>query len=104
MSHRLYSVLTFALLASSVGSASGSLIYYDSFGYASTGSLGTAGSPNWTKNGSSADPTVQNVGGLTYPGLLVSNDTNSLQYDGNSPAAATDGHAISAGITTGSVY
>lgn len=84
-----------------------SLLFYDSFNYGPSGtSLGTAGSPTWAKNGPSADPTVQDVGGLTFPSLLVSSDTFSLQYDGSGVGApaATDGTTISAGITTGSLY
>ena len=112
MSHRVHSVLAVALLASCVGSASGNLIFYDSFNYGPSGtSLGTAGSPTWVKNGSSPDPTVQNVGGLTYPGLQVSSDTKSLQYDGSGvnagsgAPAATDGtHDPRGSITTGSLY
>lgn len=88
-----------------------SLLFYDSFNYGPSGtSLGTAGSPTWAKNGASPDPTVQDVGGLTYPNLLVSSDTFSLQYDGSGvntgsgAPAATDGTTISAGITAGSLY
>lgn len=110
MHSRLLPALTVALLASSVGSASASLLFYDSFNY-NTGSLGTVGSPTWVKSGTSPDPAVQNVGGLTYPGLQVSNDTNSLQYDGSGvnggsgAPAATDGTTLSStGITTGSLY
>ncbi|MGI8966327.1 MAG: PEP-CTERM sorting domain-containing protein, partial [Limisphaerales bacterium] len=79
---------------------------YDSFNY-STGSLGTVGSPTWVKNGTTADPTVQNVGGLTYPGLQVSGNTLSLQYDGSGVVpgpAGTDGTTISSGITSGNLY
>ncbi|MSU60267.1 MAG: PEP-CTERM sorting domain-containing protein [Pedosphaera sp.] len=49
---------------------------------------------------------MQNVGGLTFPGLQVSTDTISLQYDGSGVGgpAATDGTTISAGITTGTLY
>jgi hypothetical protein len=112
MSYRIHSIFSVVLLATCVSSASGALLFYDSFNYdtsAST-SLGIAGAANWTKNGSSPDPTVQNVGGLTYPGLLVSNDTKSLQYDGSGvnqgsgAPAATDGHEISTGITHGALY
>lgn len=86
-----------------------SLLFYDSFNYGPSGtSLGTAGSPTWVKNGASADPTVQNVGGLTFPGLQVSSDTISLQYDGSgiAPApAATDGTTLTGQpYTTGSLY
>lgn len=84
-----------------------SLLFYDSFNYGPSGtSLGTAGSPTWAKNLASPDPTVQDVGGLTFPNLLVSSDTLSLQYDGSGVGApaATDGTTISAGITTGSLY
>ena len=105
MIYRIHPILSVVLLATCVSSASGALLFYDSFDYdtsAST-SLGVAGAANWTKNGTTADPTVQNIGGLTYPGLLVSSDTKSLQYDGTAPAA-TDGHAVSTGITTGTVY
>ena len=87
-------------------------LFYDSFNYGPSGtSLGTAATGIWAKNGASPDPTVQNVGGLTYPGLLVSADTVSLQYDGSGvnqgsgAPAATDGTTISSGgITTGSLY
>jgi hypothetical protein len=86
------------------------LLFYDSFNY-STGSLGTGGSPTWAKNGTSPDPTVQNVGGLTYAGLQVSSDTFSLQYDGSGVntgsgvPAATDGTTLSGQpYTTGSLY
>jgi hypothetical protein len=105
MHHRHYSVLAMALLASFVGRASGTLRFYDSFNYGPSGtSLSTASSPTWQKNQSSADPTVQDVGGLTYPGLKVSSDTVSVQYDGTGPGA-TDGHNISStGIATGSLY
>ncbi len=111
MTHTLRPVLTLAMLALCMGSASGNLFLYDSFNYSPSGtSLGTAGSANWVKNGTSPDPTVQSIGGLTYPGLQVSTDTVSLQYDGSGinagsgAPAATDGHTISTGITTGSVY
>ncbi len=106
MHHRFYSALAVMLLACGAGSASANLLFYDSFNY-SAGSLGTVGSPTWVKSGgSTADPTVQNVGGLTYTGLQVSSDTFSLQYDGSgiSPSpAASDGTTLSP-ITTGSVY
>jgi hypothetical protein len=111
MNHRFHSVLALALLATCAARSSGALLFYDSFNYGPSGtSLGTAGSPTWVKNGASPDPTVQNVGGLTYPNLQVSSDTVSLQYDGSGvnagsgAPAATDGTTISAGITTGSVY
>jgi hypothetical protein len=112
MSRRFHSVLAVALLASCAGRASGTLLLYDSFNYGPSGtSLGTAGSPTWVKNGSSPDPTVQNVGGLTYPGLQVSNDTKSLQYDGSGvnagsgAPAATDGTTLASGpYTSGSLY
>ena len=93
--------------------AHANLLFYDSFNYGPSGtSLGTAGSPTWVKNGTSPDPTVQSVGGLTFPGLQVSADTVSLQYDGSgvgTPApAATDGTALVAngtqGFLTGSLY
>jgi hypothetical protein len=112
MSHRHHLVLALALLTSCAGAASGTLVFYDSFNYGPSGtSLGTAGSPTWVKNGTSPDPTVQNVGGLTYPGLQVSNDTKSLQYDGSGVnvgsggPAATDGTTLASGpYTTGSLY
>jgi hypothetical protein len=111
MNHRFRSVLVVALVAACASSASGSLIFYDSFNYGPSGtSLGTAGSPTWVKNGASPDPTVQSVGGLTFPNLQVSSDTVSLQYDGSGvnagsgAPAATDGTTISTGITSGSVY
>jgi hypothetical protein len=104
-------ILAFALSVVCARDAVGALLFYDSFNYGPSGtSLGTAGSPTWVKNGTSPDPTVQSVGGLTYPNLLVSDDAVSLQYDGSGvnagsgAPAATDGHAISAGITAGSVY
>jgi len=113
MYHRFQFILAISFVASCVGSASGALLFYDSFDYdtsAST-SLSVAGAANWAKNGSSPDPTVQSVGGLTYPNLLVSSDTKSLQYDGSGinqgsgAPAATDAHTISSdGITTGSLY
>jgi hypothetical protein len=88
------------------------LLFYDSFNYGPSGtSLGTAGSPTWVKNGASPDPTVQNVGGLTFPGLQVSSDTVSLQYDGSGvnagsgAPAATDGTTLTGQpYTTGSLY
>src|SRR6185503_5118231 len=98
--------------AGAISQSQAALLFYDSFNYGPSGtSLGTAGSPTWVKQGASADPTVQNVGGLTYPGLKVSSDKVSLQYDGsgityftNAPAA-TDAVTIGAGgITSGSVY
>src|SRR5262245_28749104 len=105
------------LIASVCFLATGALLhatplFYDSFNYGPSGtSLGTAATGIWAKNGASPDPTVQNVGGLTYPGLLVSADTVSLQYDGSGvnqgsgAPAATDGTTISSGgITTGSLY
>ena len=101
-------IVVCGLMASS---SSATLIFYDSFNYGPSGtSLGTAGSPTWIKTGTSPDPTVQSVGGLTYPGLAVSGDNVSLQYDGSGvnagsgAPAATDGTAISTGITSGSVY
>src|SRR5262245_10890619 len=109
MNRTLHLILALALSVVCARDAQSALLFYDSFNYGPSGtSLGTAGSPTWVKNGTSPDPTVQSVGGLTYPNLLVSGDAVSLQYDGSglgTPApAATDGHAISAGITTGSVY
>jgi hypothetical protein len=91
------------------------LLFYDSFNYGPSGtSLGTAGSPTWVKNGSSPDPTVQGVGGLTFPGLQVSADSVSLQYDGSGvnagsgAPAATDGTTLVAngtqGYLTGTLY
>ncbi len=88
------------------------LLFYDSFNYGPSGTLlGTAGSPTWVKNGASPDPTVQNVGGLTFPGLRVSSDTISLQYDGSGinagsgAPAATDGTTLTGQpYTTGSLY
>jgi hypothetical protein len=103
---RLFACL---LAAGTISQSEATLLFYDSFNY-SSGSLGTAGSPTWVRQGTSPDPMVQNVGGLTYPGLQVSSDTLSLQYDGsginysNGAPAATDAHTISAGITTGSIY
>src|SRR5687767_1577665 len=85
------------------------LISYDSFNY-NSGSLGAVGSPTWTKQGTSPDPTVQDTGGLTFPGLLVSSDTMSLQYDGSGvnagsgAPAATDAMTLSGQpYTTGSL-
>ena len=112
MNHKSRLLLTLAFLMSCIGEASGALLFYDSFNYGPSGtSLGTAGSPTWVKNGSSPDPTVQNVGGLTYPNLQVSSDTVSLQYDGSGvnagsgAPAATDGTTISAaGINTSLYY
>jgi hypothetical protein len=99
------------MLAFCASRSLGALLFYDSFNYGPTGtSLGTAGTPTWVKNGTSPDPTVQSVGGLTYPNLLVSSDTVSLQYDGSGvnagsgAPAATDGTTLSTGITTGSLY
>jgi PEP-CTERM motif len=88
------------------------LFFYDSYNYGPGGtSLGTAGSPTWVKNGASPDPTVQNVGGLTFSGLQVSGDSFSLQYDGSGinagsgAPAATDGITLSGQpYTTGSLY
>lgn len=98
------------LLLFAVPQLHAALLFYDSFNF-STGSLGTAGAPTWIKNGASPDPTVQNVGGLTYPGLQVSSDTLSLQYDGSGvnagsgAPAATDGITLSGQpYTTGSLY
>jgi hypothetical protein len=112
MYHRFPFILSIAIVASCAGSASCALLFYDSFNYDTSGgaSLSVAGAANWAKNQSSPDPTVQNVGGLTYPNLQVSSDTQSLQYDGSGinqgsgAPAATDGHTISEGITTGSLY
>jgi hypothetical protein len=113
MNHRFQLILAISIVASCVGPASGALLFYDSFNYdtSSSTSLSVAGSANWAKNGSSPDPTVQSGVGLTYPNLLVSSDTKSLQYDGSGinqgpgAPAATDGHTISSdGITTGSLY
>jgi hypothetical protein len=108
---RMYSFVTGVLIFAAGSQLRANLLFYDSFNYGPSGvSLGTAGSPTWVKNGTSPDPTVQNIGGLTYPGLAVSSDTVSLQYDGSGvnagsgAPAATDGHAISAGITSGSLY
>lgn len=98
------------VLAVGISRLQAGLLFYDSFNYA-TGSLGTAGSPTWTKNGTSPDPTVQNVGGLTYAGLQVSADTLSLQYDGSGINTGSGGPAATDGITltgqpytTGSLY
>ena len=95
-------------LAAAAHQAQASLLFYDSFNYGPSGtSLGTAGSPTWVKNGASPDPTVQSVGGLTFPGLQVSADTVSLQYDGSGvnlgsgAPAATDGTALVANGTQG---
>jgi hypothetical protein len=79
MRHRLIPLVLVTLFT---GNASGALLFYDSFNY-NDGSLGVVGAPTWVKNGTSPDPTVVNVGGLTHPGLLVSSDTKSLQYDGS---------------------
>jgi hypothetical protein len=102
--------LAASLVFSAAPQLRATLLYYDSFNY-SSGSLGTAGSPTWVKNGASPDPTVQNVGGLTYPGLQVSGDTMSLQYDGSGvnggsgAPAATDGITLPGQpFTTGSFY
>jgi MYXO-CTERM domain-containing protein len=107
MHRRLTFVFAVALLASFIGTASGSLLFYDSFNY-SAGSLGTAGSPTWTKvGGSTADPTVQNAGGLTFPGLATSGDSNNVQYDGSGigAPAASDDVAIPGGpYSTGTLY
>ncbi|HJQ80667.1 MAG TPA: hypothetical protein VJ828_11960 [Lacipirellulaceae bacterium] len=113
MYYRFQFILAISIVASCVGSTSGALLFYDSFDYDTSGgaSLSVAGAANWAKNQSSPDPTVQSGGGLTYPNLLVSSDTKSLQYDGSGinqgsgAPAATDGHTISGdGITTGSLY
>jgi hypothetical protein len=110
---KFVSVLAVALLSSASSHALGALLFYDSFNYDTTAgnSLSVAGAANWAKNQSSPDPTVESVGGLTYPLLQVSSDTKSLQYDGSGinqgsgAPAATDGHTISSGgITTGSLY
>ena len=94
------------LVVGAISQSEASLLFYDSFNY-SGGSLGTVGTPTWVKNGTSADPAVQSVGGLTFPGLQVSSDTLSLQYDGSgvgSPAA-TDGTTLSGQpYTSGSLY
>ena len=99
------------LIAAAASQAHANLLFYDSFNYAPATSLGTAGTPTWAKNGASPDPTVQNVGGLSFPGLVVSGDTLSLQYDGSGintgsgNPAATDGTTLSAGgISTDSLY
>jgi hypothetical protein len=113
MHHRYQLTLALSIVASCVGSASGALLFYDSFDYdtSTSTSLSVAGAANWAKNQSSPDPTVANVGGLTYPNLLVSSDTKSVQYDGSGinqgsgAPAATDGHTISSeGVTSGSLY
>jgi hypothetical protein len=110
---KFVSVLALVVLSSGASHALGALLFYDSFNYDTTAgnSLSVAGAANWAKNQSSPDPTVESVGGLTYPLLQVSGDTKSLQYDGSGinqgsgAPAATDGHTISSGgITTGSLY
>jgi hypothetical protein len=85
-------------------------LFYDSFDYG-VGSLGTVGSANWVKNGASPDPTVEDTGGLTFPGLQVGGNTKTLQYDGSGvnagsgAPAATDGVTLSGQpYTTGSLY
>jgi hypothetical protein len=112
MNRILCSAVTAAMFAALyASSASGTQLLYDSFNYSPSGtSLGTAGAPTWVKNGTSPDPTVQAVGGLTYPGLQVASNNVSLQYDGSGvnagsgAPAATDGTTISTGITSGNVY
>ncbi len=113
MYHRFQLVFAISIVASCVGSASGALLFYDSFNYDTTAgnSLSVAGASNWAKNQSSPDPTVNDGGGLTYPNLQVGSDTKSLQYDGSGinqgsgAPSATDGHTISSdGIATGSLY
>jgi hypothetical protein len=111
MIHTLRAVFMSAIVTLGTSSASGMLFFYDSFNYSPSGtSLGTAGAPTWTKNGTSPDPTVQSAGGLAYPGLQISADTVSLQYDGSGinsgsgAPAATDSATLSTGINTGSVY
>jgi hypothetical protein len=112
MTHIFRSILAVSLLTLCTDGALANLFLYDSFDYGPSGtSLGTAGSANWVKNGTSPDPTVQSGGGLTYPGLQVSTDNVSLQYDGSGvnagsgAPAGTDGHTLSAtGINTGSLY
>jgi hypothetical protein len=103
-------LLSCLLLGLIVPTSQATLLFYDSFNY-SAGSLGVGGAPTWVRQGTGADPAVQNVGGLTFPGLQVSSDTLSLQYDGSginyftNAAAATDAVTISAGgITSGSIY
>jgi hypothetical protein len=113
MYQRFQLILAISIVATGMGSASGALLFYDSFNYdtSSGASLSVAGAANWAKNQSSPDPTVQDGGGLTFPNLLVSSDAKTLQYDGSGinqgsgAPAATDGHTISGdGITTGSLY
>jgi hypothetical protein len=113
MYHRFQLFLAISIVVTGVGSASGALLFYDSFDYDTSAgnSLSVAGAANWAKNQSSPDPTVNDGGGLTYPNLQVSSDTKSLQYDGSGinqgsgAPSATDGHTISSdGITTGSLY
>jgi hypothetical protein len=67
MNRTLHLILALALSVVCARDALSALLFYDSFNYGPSGtSLGTAGTPTWTKNGTSPDPTVQSVGGLTY--------------------------------------
>lgn len=98
------------VLAGAISQSQAALLFYDSFNY-SAGSLGTVGSANWVKNGTSPDPAVQNIGGLTFSGLQTSSDTMSLQYDGSGvnagsgAPAATDGRTlVGQPYTSGSLY
>ena len=111
MSYTLRSALVATFIAFNATSASAVQFLYDSFNYSPSGtSLATAGMVTWTKNGASPDPTVENVGSLTYPGLQAGADTVSLQYDGSGvnagsgAPAATNGATIGTGISSGSVY
>ncbi len=107
----LYVVIVLTALLALAQSASANLLVYDSFEY-SNASLGTAGSPNWVKNGGSPDPTVV-TGGLSYPGF--SDSSNSLKYDGSGVNQgsgvpnATDGRDLTgpnggSPLTSGAVY
>jgi hypothetical protein len=73
MYHRFQLILATSIVVTCMGSASGALLFYDSFNYDTSvgNSLSVAGAANWAKNQSSPDPTVQDGGGLTYPNLQV---------------------------------
>lgn len=107
----LHVVIVLTTLLALAQTASANLLVYDSFEY-SNASLGTAGSPNWVKNGGSPDPAVVS-GGLSYPGF--SDSSNSLKYDGSGvnqgggAPAATDGRDLTgpnggSPLTSGAVY